>query len=49
MILATMESSLEGAKVVDLKDSNKDLASLNAPVRNILIMPLRVPNKIPYT
>lgn len=46
---ATMESSLEGAEAADLEDGDEDLASLNAPARNTLMIPSRVPDEIPYT
>lgn len=47
--LAATEDTLEGDEAEDLEDRDEDLASLNAPARNKLTMPLRVPSEIPYT
>ena len=39
----------EGKEPAELEDNDEDLASLNAPARNTLTVPLAVPSSIPYT
>lgn len=49
IILVVMEDSPEGNKAAEFKEGDKDLASLNTPVRNAVMVPWRVPSEIPYT
>ena len=43
------ENTLESIKVKNSKAYNKDLATLNTPMRNTFIIPLKVPSNVPYT
>lgn len=47
---AAMEDSPEADEAAEIEDGDEDLASLNAPARNVLAaMPRRVPSEIPNT
>lgn len=48
IIIIVMRNIIKGNKAKDLNKGNKDLIILNALVRNVIIMLIRVLNNIPY-